>query len=79
MNWITRNFTNLLKNFSNTSLINLNHGIHSTSVVQSKWNKHNTGPKKFLQYNKQIFPPQSLDEEPRKAVSLFCIVSFVIH
>uniref|UniRef100_A0A336MMY7 Large ribosomal subunit protein uL22m n=1 Tax=Culicoides sonorensis TaxID=179676 RepID=A0A336MMY7_CULSO len=28
---------------------------------------HITGPKRFLKYNKTFFPPQSPDEEPRKA------------
>lgn len=35
----------------------------------AKWNRHNTGPQKWLQYNKIIHPPQEPHEEPRKAVS----------
>ncbi|KAH8304130.1 hypothetical protein KR059_001031 [Drosophila kikkawai] len=35
----------------------------------AKWNKHNYGPRKWLEYNKTVHPPQETDEEPRKAVS----------
>lgn len=41
--------------------------IHTTNAVDTKWNKHNTGPQKWLEYNKQVFPPQQPHEEPRKA------------
>lgn len=34
----------------------------------AKWNKHNYGPRKWLEYNKTVHPPQEIDEEPRKAV-----------
>lgn len=44
-------------------------GLHTTSSVTARYNKHNTGPQKWLQYNKVVHPPQQPDEEPRKAVS----------
>lgn len=34
----------------------------------TKWNKHNYGPRKWLEYNKTVHPPQEPEEEPRKAV-----------
>lgn len=43
--------------------------FHSTAVLDRNWNTHNRGPKKWLQHNKTIFPPQEPHEEPRKAVS----------
>ena len=42
--------------------------FHTTNGL-NKYNTHNKGPKKFLKYNKTVFPPQQPDEEPRKAVS----------
>ncbi|XP_068141380.1 large ribosomal subunit protein uL22m [Drosophila tropicalis] len=33
----------------------------------AKWNKNNHGPRKWLEYNKTVHPPQQNDEEPRKA------------
>ncbi|XP_037938490.1 39S ribosomal protein L22, mitochondrial [Teleopsis dalmanni] len=41
--------------------------FHTTATNDSKWNKHNSGPQKWLQYNKVVHPPQMPDEEPRKA------------
>lgn len=45
----------------------LTSSFHTTSST-AKWNTQNTGPRKFLTYNKTIFPPQQQDEEPRPAV-----------
>lgn len=51
-------------------------GVHTaasgagTGALCAKWNKHNYGPRKWLEYNKTVHPPQETDEEPRKAVSL---------
>ncbi|XP_030564733.1 39S ribosomal protein L22, mitochondrial [Drosophila novamexicana] len=44
-------------------------GVHtaSTGGLCAKWNKHNYGPRKWLEYNKTVHPPQESDEEPRKA------------
>lgn len=44
-------------------------GLHTTACVTARYNKHNTGPQKWLQYNKVVHPPQAPEEEPRKAVS----------
>ncbi|XP_030382221.1 39S ribosomal protein L22, mitochondrial [Scaptodrosophila lebanonensis] len=38
-----------------------------TGALCSKWNKHNHGPRKWLENNKTVHPPQEVDEEPRKA------------
>lgn len=46
----------------------LTSSFHTTSST-AKWNTQNIGPKKFLTYNKTIFPPQQPDEEPRPAVN----------
>lgn len=44
------------------------HGLHTSDAVSAKWNKANHGPRKWLEYNKTVHPPQKPDEEPRKAV-----------
>lgn len=36
----------------------------------------NDGPRKFLTYNNKIYPPQTLNEEPRPAVSDSVTVEF---
>lgn len=61
--------------FKTTKLVNfgaplVTAGLHTTSSVTARYNKHNTGPQKWLQYNKVVHPPQKPEEEPRKAVSL---------
>nr|XP_014101441.1 39S ribosomal protein L22, mitochondrial [Bactrocera oleae] len=43
------------------------HSLHTTDALSSKWNKANHGPRKWLEYNKTVHPPQKPDEEPRKA------------
>ncbi|XP_017869763.1 PREDICTED: 39S ribosomal protein L22, mitochondrial [Drosophila arizonae] len=44
-------------------------GVHTAASggLCTKWNKHNYGPRKWLEYNKTVHPPQEADEEPRKA------------
>ncbi|KAH8397916.1 hypothetical protein KR222_006319 [Zaprionus bogoriensis] len=49
-------------------------GVHTAASAGSgagalcaKWNKHNYGPRRWLEYNKTVHPPQETDEEPRKA------------
>ncbi|XP_016950447.1 39S ribosomal protein L22, mitochondrial [Drosophila biarmipes] len=39
----------------------------SAGPLCAKWNKYNYGPRKWLEYNKTVHPPQEADEEPRKA------------
>lgn len=41
--------------------------FHTSSPV-SAW-LNNKVPKKFLEYNNKIYPPQAIGEEPRPAVS----------
>lgn len=44
--------------------------IHCAGILNA-WNRNDEiDPKKWLEYNKQIFPPQKPGEEPRPAVSL---------
>ena len=78
MNNITKQLSRLsltsMKLLKHNNLVNLSPhlaiaGIHTTSSVSARYNKHNTGPQKWLQYNKTVHPPQQPDEEPRKAVS----------
>lgn len=66
------NNVNLLK--TNNKLVNfvapaVSAGLHTTSTVTARYNKHNVGPQKWLQYNKIVHEPQKPEEEPRKAVS----------
>lgn len=44
-------------------------GIHTSSVLSNSNNKFLSGPRKFKEYNKQVFEPQTPAEEPRPAVS----------
>ncbi|XP_016923826.2 large ribosomal subunit protein uL22m [Drosophila suzukii] len=41
--------------------------LHTGGMLCAKWNKYNYGPRKWLEYNKTVHPPQETDEEPRKA------------
>ncbi|CAD7090781.1 unnamed protein product [Hermetia illucens] len=41
--------------------------LHTTNVLDKNWNTANTGPRKWLQYNKVVHPPQEPHEEPRNA------------
>ncbi|XP_016984422.1 39S ribosomal protein L22, mitochondrial [Drosophila rhopaloa] len=43
------------------------HTAASAGFLCAKWNKYNYGPRKWLEYNKTVHPPQETDEEPRKA------------
>ncbi|KAH8373787.1 hypothetical protein KR009_002267 [Drosophila setifemur] len=50
----------------------LRKSIHTGSgaaggALCAKWNKHNYGPRKWLDYNKTVHPPQEPEEDPRKA------------
>jgi len=49
--------------------------LHTGGMLCAKWNKYNYGPRKWLEYNKTVHPPQEADEEPRKAVSKIAIPS----
>ncbi|KAM8719987.1 hypothetical protein ACLKA7_006103 [Drosophila subpalustris] len=44
-------------------------GVHTSAAggLCAKWNKYNYGPRRWLEYNKTVHPPQAVDEEPRKA------------
>jgi hypothetical protein len=42
--------------------------IHTSSSLDASLNKHG-GPKKWLEYNKKVYPPQAPEEERRPAVS----------
>jgi hypothetical protein len=42
--------------------------IHISSSLDVSFGKHG-GPKKWLQYNEKIYPPQAPEEERRPAVS----------
>lgn len=44
------------------------HTAASAGMLCAKWNKYNYGPRKWLEYNKTVHPPQETDEEPRNAV-----------
>ena len=74
MNTLIRQFKNILLNnpaiHAQQLVLPITSSIHTTGTTKSKWNKFNHGPKKWLEYNKEMFPPQ-LDalEEPRKAVT----------
>lgn len=65
---------NLLKSHSNLlarrspAVAAATAGFHTSNALQARYNKHNTGPQKWLQYNKVVHPPQAPEEEPRKAV-----------
>lgn len=41
--------------------------FHTSSTLSKKWNGHSTGPKRWLEYNKIIYPPQEAEEKPRPA------------
>lgn len=43
--------------------------LHTTSVVNQKWNPRSRGPQNFVKYNKKMYEPQLPDEKPRPAVS----------
>ncbi|XP_054730293.1 39S ribosomal protein L22, mitochondrial [Anastrepha obliqua] len=48
-------------------LLAATNSLHTSDALNSNWNKANYGPRKWLQYNKVVHPPQKPDEEPRKA------------
>ncbi|XP_058443298.1 large ribosomal subunit protein uL22m [Malaya genurostris] len=41
--------------------------LHTSDALSKQWNKHNTGPRRWLMFNKVIYPPQTPDEPPRPA------------
>lgn len=41
--------------------------LHTTTPLAKNWNGRNTGPQRWMQYNKVIYPPQAPEEEPRPA------------
>jgi hypothetical protein len=44
--------------------------FHTSPALDKKWNNYNTGPTRWPEYNKKIYPPQMQpDEEKRPAVS----------
>lgn len=45
--------------------------IHTTSAC-GMWANTDGGPRKWLEYNNKMYPPQGPEEEPRPAVSLYC-------
>lgn len=60
----------LLKDICSTALkYNNTHAFHTSSPVLA-WSKSEI-PKNFLRYNKKVFPPQEIGEEPRPAVSVY--------
>ncbi|XP_053948723.1 39S ribosomal protein L22, mitochondrial [Anastrepha ludens] len=48
-------------------LLAATNSLHTSDALNANWNKANYGPRKWLQYNKVVHPPQKPDEEPRKA------------
>jgi hypothetical protein len=64
-------FRNLLSNEIKQSISSNQIGasFHTSSVMDTKWNKNNQGPRKFLLHNKTIFEPTEPDQPPRPAVS----------
>lgn len=44
-----------------------------TTIPALAWTKSTT-PKRFLDYNKKIYPPQEITEEPRPAVNIICCI-----
>ncbi|CAG9563638.1 unnamed protein product [Danaus chrysippus] len=58
--------TNIFRNLLSIGhSCNLKSNLH-TSPLHFAWTKSNL-PKRFLEYNKKIYPPQEIDEEPRPA------------
>lgn len=49
-------------------------GFHSSAIMDKSWNRQNFGPRKWLQNNKTIYPPQEAHEEPRKGVSIYFLI-----
>lgn len=88
MNNLTKQLTRLsvtpLNLLKTNKLVNLGApivaaGLHTTSSVSARYNKHHTGPQKWLQYNKVVHPPQKPEEEPRKAVSFLITINLIFY
>lgn len=58
---------NLLQNSLKVLLPACN-SLHTSDALNAKWNKANQGPRKWLEYNRTVHPPQKPEEETRKAV-----------
>ncbi|XP_055606729.1 39S ribosomal protein L22, mitochondrial [Uranotaenia lowii] len=41
--------------------------LHTSSALGKNWNGRNSGPRRWLEYNKVIYPPQTPEEPPRPA------------
>lgn len=50
-----------------SSAIVLNSKLHTSAALNES--EDPKGPRKFLSYNKKVYPPQSENEEPRLAVT----------
>ena len=51
-----------------TTLFKAN-SFHTSANLNKKQNSQNTGPTKWMNYNKTVFPPTKEGEEDRKSVS----------
>lgn len=70
MSIILQNIKRLLINDARILTTHLDCSFHTSETMNKQWNGHNYGPRKWLEYNKTIFPPQKENEEPRPAVSI---------
>ncbi|XP_066254148.1 large ribosomal subunit protein uL22m [Euwallacea similis] len=61
----TRNFIKL--NYKLCPIILQKLQIHNTPVQDAWHSTTNKGPKTFMEFNKKVYPPQQLGEEPRPA------------
>ncbi|XP_055371236.1 39S ribosomal protein L22, mitochondrial [Condylostylus longicornis] len=68
MNSICRSIGSfILKNNSCFETLGLK-AMHISATNNANWNRQNVGPRKWLEYNKIVYPPQmDPNEEPRKA------------
>lgn len=48
--------------------------IHTTPQLDKNYDRQNTGPRKFMRYNRVIYEPQAQGEEPRPAVNIIYIL-----
>lgn len=51
--------------------------FHTTTPAVA-WTK-STLPKRFLEHNRQIYPPQEIGEEPRPAVNIIFLLFFFTY
>ncbi|KAL0839515.1 hypothetical protein ABMA28_016219 [Loxostege sticticalis] len=57
---------NVFRDLCSTACKNVNINMFHTTPVSLAWSK-SVLPKRFLEYNKKVFPPQALGEETRPA------------